>query len=150
MLVYGKELVFWASLQLFGVHDFFGENATAIGYELDGKLICVVVYNNYVEYPDGKPHQIEMSIASIDPRWANRNTLRAFFAYPFIQLGLKRAQITSSTKAEGVNKMLTRLGCTKEGYHRDAYPMGGDAYSWSMLPHECRWINQKSEIGVPC
>ena len=142
MIVYepNKELCDWASIQLFGIPNVFGENAKAIGYVLDDRLICVVVYNNYLECVDGSPHQIEMSIASIDKRWANRKTLKAFFAYPFIQLKLKRVQITSKTDAEGVNFMLERLGCTKEGTHRMGYPTGEDCFSWSMLPKECRWI----------
>lgn len=142
MIVYGhdKELCEWASLQLFGVSDTFGENAKAIGYSIDNQLICVVVYNNYLECVDGSPHQIEMSIASTDKRWANRKTLKAFFAYPFIQLNLKRVQITSKVNAEGVNLMLQRLGCTREGLHRLGYPDGTDCYSWSMLPEECIWI----------
>ncbi len=142
MIVYepNQELCDWASIQLFGIPNVFGENAKAIGYVLDGDLICVVVYNNYLECVDGSPHQIEMSIASIDKRWANRKTLKAFFAYPFIQLKLKRVQITSKTDAEGVNLMLERLGCTKEGNHRKGYPTGEDCFSWSMLPAECRWI----------
>lgn len=142
MLIYdkSKELTTWASIQLFGVPDYFGEHATAIGDIRDDKIICVVVYNNFLLKPDGSPLSIEMSIASIDKRWANRHTLRAYFAYPFIQLKLKRAQITSSVNAEGVNSMLKRLGCKIEGLHREAYPMGGDAYSWSMLSNECKWI----------
>ena len=142
MIVYepAKELCEWASMQLFGVPNIFGEKAVAIGEILDGKLICVVVYNNYLSCVDGSPHQVEMSIASIDKRWATRKTLRAFFAYPFIQLGLKRVQITSKTDAEGVNSMLKRLGCTHEGTHRKGYVTGEDCYSWSMLKEECRWI----------
>ena len=142
MIVYepNKLLCEWASNQLFGIPNIFGENAKSIGYVLDEKLICVVVYNNYLECVDGSPHQIEMSIASIDKRWANRKTLKAFFEYPFIQLGLKRVQITSKTNAEGVNSMLKRLGCIKEGTHRKGYVTGEDCYSWSMLKEECRWI----------
>lgn len=135
-----KAVADWASNQLYGVSRYFGDHAAAIGVILDEKMICAFVYNNYTMTPDGEPLNIEMSIASIDKRWASRHTLREAFAYPFIQLGLERVQATTSTQNEGANSMLTRLGFQKEGEHRKAYPNKDDAYSWSMLKSDCRWI----------
>lgn len=129
----------WASNGLFGVPDYFG-NCTAIGVTHKENLIAGVVYNDYRKKPDGTPHSIEMSIYSIDRRWATRQNLREFFAYPFIRLGLKRVQTICSAQEEGVILFNQRLGFIKEGTHRDAWHFGGDAISWSMLKDECPWL----------
>lgn len=107
----------------------------AIGVEHNGELIAGIVYNKY------EPNLlIEMSIASIDKRWATRHNLRALFIYPFIQLNLKRVQALCSAKDEGVKMFLKRLGFTHEGTHPCAYHDGGVAMSFGMLKHECRWL----------
>lgn len=129
----------WASLVLYGIPDFF-KNAKSLGILHDDKIIAALVYNNYTEDIYGRPLNIEMSIASVDKRWASRHTLREAFAYPFIQLNLERVQATTSTRNEGANLMLSRLGFQKEGTHRKAYADGSDAFSWSMLKSDCRWI----------
>jgi len=131
----------WVAQNLFGTdRKYFCENPYSIGLVKDGILICGVVYNNYRETPDNKPISIEMSIFSIDKSWANRQYLRAIFAYPFIQLGLERVQITTSVVNEGINSVVPRIGFKKEGLHRKAHFDGGDCYSWSILKDECRWL----------
>jgi len=138
MLLYGadKDVCEWVSQQLFKDPYAFDEKAKAIGIIKDGKLIAGVVYTNYVPNVT-----IEMSIATIDKRWCNRHNLEAFFKYPFIQLGLERVQTLCSAIDEGVIMFNQKLGFTQEGYHRKAFPLGGDAISWGMLKSECRWIN---------
>jgi RimJ/RimL family protein N-acetyltransferase len=138
MLLYGadKDVSKWVSVRLFGDEDGFDENAKAIGVVHDNRLIAGVVYTHY------QPGLlIEMSVASIDKRWASRHNLRAFFKYPFTDLKLGRVQTLCSAKNEGVIMFNKRLGFIQEGYHRLAWPLGGDAISWSMLKPECRWIN---------
>lgn len=142
-LLYGadNDICEWVSWKLYGRGDAFCKNSSkSIGISIGNKLIAGVVYNNMHLNKAGDPYTIEMSIATVDKRWANRHTLRALFAYPFIQLGLERVQISTSVLNEGVNSMLSRLGCVKEGFHRKAYPDGSDAYSWGMLKDECKWV----------
>jgi RimJ/RimL family protein N-acetyltransferase len=138
MLLYGcdKEVLEWVSWQLFKENDAFGKEDKAIGVIIENKLIAGVVYNRFVPNVS-----IEMSIASIDKRWATRHNLKAFFNYPFIQLGLERVQTLCSSSDEGVIMFNKRLGFKQEGLHRKAWPMGGDAISWGMLKSECKWIN---------
>jgi len=142
IILYGADadLRRWASQQLLGCTNGFDDTCKAIGIMDNGKLLGALIYSNYRTLPDGSPHSIEMSIAAIDKRWCSRHTLRAIFAYPFIQLGLERVQVTTSIFNEGVNSLVSRLGFVKEGFHRKACPFGGDAFSWSMLRDECRWI----------
>jgi RimJ/RimL family protein N-acetyltransferase len=135
-LVFGKdeEVGKWVAAQL-GMDDEAFYPCTAIGIEKEGKLIAGVVYNNY------QPELlIEMSIASLDKRWATRHNIKAFFRYPFIQLGLERVQTLCKAADKGVVMFNKRLGFTPEGYHRKAFHGGHDAISWSMLKPECKWI----------
>jgi len=140
-LVYGAddEISEWVSMGILGVGGRF-KSAKTIGVVREGILIAGVVYHEMSERLDGTPYMIEMSIHSIDKRWANRHTLRAIFAYPFIQLRLERVHIFTSVLNEGVNSLVSRLGYIKEGEHRMAYPDGSDAFSYGMLKSQCRWI----------
>jgi RimJ/RimL family protein N-acetyltransferase len=135
MLVYGHDerVAAWVGERL--MRDAEALNpCKAIGIERDGKLIAGVVYNNYLG------HLIEMTIASLDKRWCDRHNLKALFAYPFTQLGLRRVQALCSEKDEGVQMFLKRLGFTHEGTHPCAYHDGGTALSFGMLKHNCKWI----------
>lgn len=136
-LIHGsdKEVAAWVSKQLFNDPDCFDDKARAIGVMSEGQLIAGIVYTNY------QPEiLIEMSIASIDRRWATRHNIRAFFEYPFIKLGLKRVQTLCSAQEGDVMLFNTRLGFKKEGYHPCAWHNGTDAVSFGMLKQNCRWI----------
>ena len=139
MILYGadEDVANWVSVNLFGVPGAFSL-FKAIGHVIDGKLIAGTVYNNYKEKPDGTPHIIHMTIATVDKRWATKAYLRAIFSYPFTDLNVGRVQILTSTKNEGINDLVSRLGFIKEGTHKNAHHEG-DAFSWRMLKEECRW-----------
>lgn len=137
MLIYDSGVREWVSVQLFGCKDGFNETDTAIGVLRESKLIAGVVYNNYV-----KNVSIEMSIASIDKRWALRHNIRAFFKYPFTQLDLRRVTALCSKKEGDTMDFLKRLGFTQEGIHRQAHYDGSDAVSFGMLKPECRWLHE--------
>lgn len=119
-------------LENFGPHE-------AIGIEDGGKLICGVVYSNFIQY-QGKPISAEVSIAAVNRKWCTRKNLKVLFSYPFLQLGVERLQATialDNTEARDFNE---RLGFTVEGIGRKAYFDGRDCVVSSMLKHECRWI----------
>lgn len=82
-----------------------------------------------------------MSIASISPYWCTRKNLYVLFAYPFIQLSVKRVQATCSVDNITAHQFLKRLGFQKEGIAREAWRDGGDAVVFSLLKPECKWIN---------
>lgn len=113
---------------------------TAIGVVADGKIIGGVVYNNFHTDAQGNPLFIEMTIASIDKRFAPRHNITTFFAYPFIQLNVKRVQMTCSADSRQIRALLIRLGFQFEGIGRSAFHLGGDSAVYSMLKHECGWI----------
>lgn len=143
MLVYGQDerVAEWVGEQLMKDDEAF-KPCKAIGLEKNNRLIAGVVYNKY------EPNLlIEMSIASLDKRWATRHNLVALFSYPFIQLNLKRVQALCSDKDEGVQMFLKRLGFVHEGTHPAAYYDGGTAMSFGMLRNDCKWIKDASTSG---
>lgn len=136
MLLYGadRDVCEWASGQIFGDHDRFNELCSAIGVVEDGKLIAGVIYSDYCP-----GHSIEMSVASVDKRWATRHNLKAFFHFPFIELRLERVWTQCSAEQEGVIMFNKRLGFKQEGYHPKGWPLGGDSLSFGMLKEGCKW-----------
>lgn len=142
MLVFGHDAAVaeWVGTRVFGIPSVFDDKVRAIGLERNGSLIAGVVYSDFREDVNGNPLSIEMSIATVDKKWATRHNLRTFFAYPFIQLRLKRVQAVTSVNNEGAIKMLKRLGFSQEGLHKGAYLDGTDAVSFGMLNHECGWL----------
>lgn len=138
-LLYGSDLFVknWVAEKI-GNPDFGA--CVAIGV-LDGaKQIAGIVYHNYIQSPTGKPIMIEISMAAIDQRWANRRTLKALFGYPFNQLGVERIQVTTPVESKHVRKINEKLGFTYEGTGRKAHFLGGDVDVLSMLKDECQWI----------
>ena len=135
-----EEVCEWVSFQLFGNNSCFRDNG-AIGVVKDGVLIAGVVYSNYTVSQYGMAVSIEMSIASVDKSWANRHNLRAFFKHPFIDLAVKRVHTLCSANEGDIVRFNKRLGFRPEGYHKEAWPLGGDAVSFGMLKSECKWVN---------
>jgi RimJ/RimL family protein N-acetyltransferase len=129
---YDKEVAFWVAEQL-GVSGWLGDYR-AIGVIRGGKLIAGVVYYAY-RHPN-----IEMAVAAIDPQWATRKNLKAFFSYPFIELGCKRVTGLVDTDNRHARKIDERLGFVHEATLKDAHP-NGDAEIYRMLKTECRWID---------
>lgn len=135
-----KELADWVSMGMFGIKEYYEDKTKAIGHVKDGKLIAAVVYNNFTVRPDGSFLTVEMSVHSIDKRWATRQYLRAVFEYPFIQLGLERVQTACSAQDEGSIMFNQKLGFVPEGVMRKAWPLGGDTILFSMLKEECKYL----------
>ena len=136
-LVYGydKELSFWAAQKL-GIDSFdVSGNYRAIGVMYNGDIIASVVYYNY-RHPN-----IEMSVASISPRWSTRLTLKGIFDYPFNQLGCSRATVLVDKENTKSRSLVERLGYVQEGILREAHPTG-DAILYGMLKRECKWITE--------
>ncbi len=135
-LVIGQDeaVALWVQQRIPAALDF--SPCTAIGVADDGRLIAGAVYNNYQGY------MIEISMASISPRWCNRRTLRALLGYPFEQLKVRRLQFTIAKRDKKTRKLWERLGFKYEGTGRQAWPDGSDSCVYSMLKHECRWLKE--------
>jgi RimJ/RimL family protein N-acetyltransferase len=112
--------------------DQWGEWFQAIGHEKGGVLIGGVVYNDY------SACDISMSFAG-EGNWLTRKFLRTMFAYPFLQLGVRR--VTGHVSVDNVKslRLAERMGAKREGVMRDALPTG-DLVIFGMLRSECRWV----------
>jgi len=141
MLVYGqdKAVMTWAYNQL-KMKPLPENSYCAIGITHQGKDIGACIWHNYHQDNWGNPLLIEVTLVTIDKRWATRQNIRELFYYPFCQLGVKRVQATCHRKAKRVRTTLKRLGFSYEGIVREAHPLGGDAAHYSMLKTECKWI----------
>ena len=140
MLLYGadKEVSEWVATQFGQPADYF-DPCRAIGIIEDGAIIAGVIYNNQKQ-TGRTPYMLEMTVASIDKRWATRHNLKALFRYPFIQLKLERVNTQCDSTDEGLIMFNKRLGFKEEGRHRRAFPTGSDAISFGMLKDECKWL----------
>lgn len=132
-LIYGQEdrLLAWAQERL-GVT--FRRDAYTIGLERDGRLCAVVVYDTF------GPADCCMHIASDGSgKWMTKDLLVSAFAYPFIQLGLRRVTAMVPANNEQAIRFDEHLGFVREGYHPNALP-DGDVVSLGMLRETCRFI----------
>lgn len=133
-LIYGEEnrLLPWAKDRI-GING-FRRDAYSIGLERDGDLVAVVVFDCFSDA------DVNMHIASDGSRhWMNKSLLVAAFAYPFIQLGMRR--VTGLVPASN-HKALAfdeHIGFVREGYHPHALP-SGDTVSLGLLRENCRFI----------
>lgn len=135
-LVYGEEerLLPWAQERI-GVR--FRRDAYTIGLERDGEIVAVVVFDNFSEA------DVNMHIASDGSRaWLNKSLLVAAFAYPFIQLGLRRVTGMVPAKNTAALKFDEHIGFVREGYHRNATP-DDDLVSLGLLRQSCRFIPEE-------
>lgn len=127
----------WAALDFIAarVKDFEpSASASVMASVKDGKIIGAVAYQNY------RQTEIEMVCAGA-PGWLNKTAIKAYFAYPFLQLGCRRASVIIHKKNKRSRRFAERLGFKMEGVHKKAMADGGDAISYAMLKEDCRWIN---------
>ena len=138
-LIYGENerMLPWAAPRI-GVTA-FRSDAQTIGYERDGELVAVVVFDGF-SHGDGYMH-----VASDGSRrWLTRELLTAAFAYPFIQCRLRRITALVPAKNHVALKFDEELGFRREGYHPHAAESGGDIISLGMLREQCRFLPQEA------
>lgn len=105
----------------------------AIGVERGGRLILGVIYHGYTT-PD-----IQVSAASVSPLWADVGVLAALYAYPFLQLKVRRLTCICPASLGRVHRTILHMGFVEEGRHR--YGFGLEAsVTFGMVREECRWL----------
>jgi RimJ/RimL family protein N-acetyltransferase len=150
-LLYGRDALVgaWIAKQLqLPSADFFAPY-TAVGIAEDGQIKGGVLYNNYRADAFNKPISIEISGASLDKRCALRHIIRPLLEYPFCQLKVARVQFSIAKPNMVARRFAERLGFTLEGIARKAHYSGRDAAIYSLLRHECRWINESRRTLGP-
>ena len=113
---------------------------TALGVWLDGEIVFGVVYNEFRENPQG--NLMSVSVAQSRPGWATRRTLRDMFRYPFEQMNVTRLWTMASRRNKRARKINERVGFRFEGVQRRGWDGKVDAFMYSMMPEECRWLER--------
>lgn len=99
----------------------------------EGNLLGVVVYNNFTQA------NCEMSVAAASPTFLNRRALKAFFGYPFNQLGCCRVTAVAASGNTVSYNFLRRLGFSVEGCLRKWFGTS-DGLALGLLKEECKWL----------
>jgi RimJ/RimL family protein N-acetyltransferase len=118
------------------IPGFAPEKFTALGVVRGSQLIGGAVYHNF------RGHDIEVTVAFEDPRWALPGTLRALFAYPFETLRCARMTAVVARKNKRSRRLTEGLGFRLEGVARRAIDGKQDAMIYGMLREECRWLRK--------
>lgn len=104
-----------------------------------GAIRGVVLYINY------RGASIEMSCAG-ETGWLTRKALKAFFAYPFVQLKCRRVTGIVHRKNKRARDLNERLGFRLEGVCKHGFETG-DAIIYGMTRAECRWIMERASTN---
>lgn len=117
----------------------FARPLVAIGaQDCSGQIMAVAIYNEY------RGHDISISLVTDTPRWATKGTIRAFLAYPFLQLGCARITAFQRKTHKRARKLVEGLGFKLEGVHPYAAPDGiGRGVTYGLYRDVAmeRWLN---------
>lgn len=123
----------WAAKRI-GI-DNFRPDAVTITAIKDGEIAAVTVFDTF------SGNDCQVHVASDGSRqWLTRQYLHMVFAYPFLQLKLRRiTSLVSEKNAPSLN-FCQQSGFTREGCLRKAAERGENLILFGMLREECRWI----------
>lgn len=76
-------------------------------------VIAGVLYHDHCEMGDGG--KIEISMASEDPRWAQKGIISALLSYPFVQLRCHVVICTTNRTNKRTRKFLEGIGFCERG-----------------------------------
>lgn len=109
-----------------------------IGLEKDGELVAGVLFDDY------NGSNMWMHVAAIPgKRWMTRGFLYATFAYPFLQLNLRRLSGWVEVNNYDAQKFNEHLGFKREAVLKEAGRKGVDVIIYSMFKEDCRFIKGK-------
>lgn len=126
----------WAAERI-GISS-FRRDAHSIGLEKGGKLVAVVVFDTFSEC------DCNMHVASDGTKaWMNKALLLSAFAYPFVQLGLRRVTGIVPAKNAAALAFDKNLGFEEEGICRHALP-DDDIIILGLLREKCRFVPKET------
>lgn len=121
----------------------YRSDATAIGHEIDGVLVGVLVYDTF------GAGDCLWHVASNTKRWITREFILRGVAYPFLQIGQKRITAMVSARNAPSLKLTRGFGFSEEGRLRRAGIFGEDMIVFGMLREECRWLPNGARKTLP-
>ena len=123
-------------------YPIFDSNSIAFGVRRDDQVIAAVVFHNLELNPEtGRPQNLSVTLATTDKRWCTRKTLKNLYAYPFLDLKVRRLYAMCAKSNKKMRKLFEGLGFKFEGVARRAYPGEKDATVYSQLREE--YLNGK-------
>ena len=123
----------WAAGRI-GIGAFRSDARGIARVNRDGSLAAVVVFDTFSSC------DCNMHIASDGTRrWLTRDLLMEAFAYPFIQLGLRRVTLVVTSKNAAALEFGRKLGFEVEGVCREAMP-DDDVVILGLLRRNCLLI----------
>jgi len=120
-------------------HCNYPSNLQCIGQEVDGEIIAVIGYSNFL------PKACEIHVGSICGNWATKDLLWAAFDYPFNKLEVKviLGQVCGDNK-EAI-RLNRHLGFEIVAEIPDAHQFG-DLVIMAMKREQCRWLNINCDL----
>jgi RimJ/RimL family protein N-acetyltransferase len=116
----------------------FGPFASIGVEDKSGNLIAGALYNNYQGF------DMNFTLATSSPRWAQRGVIAAFLAYPFNQRGCTRLTMVIGTDNPRAMKLPLWLGFKIEGIAKRFYDGVRDAYIIGLMREDAgKWIKLK-------
>jgi RimJ/RimL family protein N-acetyltransferase len=98
-----------------------------------GEMMGGVVFHNF----DPHVRSIEVSGASVSPRWLTRPLISLILSYPFEQLKCRRITTITPRRNEAARRFNRKLGYKQEGLVRRGFG-NDDAIIYGMLAGEWR------------
>lgn len=141
-LVFGRDREVLDFVQRHFRFELSAGECSTIGLSDKGQLIAGVVYHRY--HPEWK--NIEMTIAANTARWATKDAIGSFLAFPFYQYGCNRVTACVSRRNKRCLRFLRGIGFKTEGVIRRGYG-NHDLIVMGMLKKEAaRWIENVTLI----
>lgn len=113
--------------------------ATTLGVKHDDYVVAGIVFERY------NGVHVEASIAVDHMGWANKETMRRIFSYPFNQLDCKAVSVTvPSSNIKSLN-LATKMGFEPEAYVKFAAHDGSSLVVLKMFRDNCKWIKENGQ-----
>lgn len=113
-------------------------NATALGAVDDGRVVAVAVFYQFTA------RDCRISLASDGSKqWLTREFIVRVFAYPFVQMHLKRITAEIPASNGPAVSLCLKFGFRDEGRKRKACADGSDGVILGMLREECKWLGPR-------
>jgi len=112
---------------------------SSLGVVRNGQVVGGAIFFN------NRGHDIEVCAGFLNPRWATPATMRSLLAYPFVQLGCKRATAITARKNKAARRLLEGMGCRVEGVKRYGFDGKQDAIYYGLIKEDARWLKVKTD-----
>lgn len=143
-LIFGhdEKLSAWCRNRIEYAEDFGPCRAIGMASDDRAKLWGVITYYQYSE----SAGTCMFALASINPRWATRETIRRLLSVPFMQYKVRKLMCCIASNNERSLRLAKGLGFKREAILRDQFADGVHGVVFSLLRGEfdARWGREDS------